>query len=145
MKTYTIKELSSICDLTSSTLRYYEDIGLLVHVHRTENNQRLYTDEHINRLNAIRCFKNTGLPLSKIQDFFQFESNLEENIDSIIALVTEHEKNIREQIGRMQHELLHIQHKVRYYNGIKQAIVSNSEWPCWEDENNLCDTENNMQ
>lgn len=133
MKTYTIKEISSLFNTPASTLRYYEDIGLLVNVHRTANNQRLYTDEHINRLNAISCFKNTGLPISKMQEFFKFENNLKDNIDNIIELVTEHEKNINEQIQKMQHELLHIEHKVRYYNGIKQAINSNSQWPCWDD------------
>lgn len=135
MKTYTIKEISSMFNIPSSTLRYYEDIGLLVNVDRTDRNQRLYTDEHINRLNAINCFKTTGLSISKMQYFFNLENNLEENIDNIIELVSEHEKNINKQIQKLQLELTHIEHKVRYYNGIKQAILSKSKWPCWGDFN----------
>ena len=133
MKTYTIREISTVFNIPSSTLRYYEDIGLLSNVGRTYNNQRIYTDEHINRLKAIKCFKNTGLPISEMQNFFRFENNLAENIDSIIELVTRHEKHINDQIEKLQHELAHIEHKVRYYNGIKQAICSDSEWPCWEE------------
>lgn len=135
MSTYTIKELSKLFDVQSSTLRYYEDIGLLTNVGRTDTNQRIYTDEHIARLNAISCFKNTGLPISKMQDFFKYEANLENNIDEIIDLVTEHEKNIKEQIKRMQDELAHIEQKVRYYNGIKKAIDDNTPWPLWDDYN----------
>jgi len=135
MSTYTIKELSKLFDVQSSTLRYYEDIGLLTNVGRTDTNQRIYTDEHIARLNAISCFKNTGLPISKMQDFFKYEANLENNIDEIIDLVTEHEKNIKEQIKKMQDELAHIEQKVRYYNGIKEAIDKNAPWPCWDDYN----------
>ncbi|MBP3339677.1 MAG: MerR family transcriptional regulator [Lachnospiraceae bacterium] len=135
MSTYTIKELSKLFDVQSSTLRYYEDIGLLTNVGRTDTNQRIYTDEHIARLNAISCFKNTGLPISKMQDFFKYEANLENNIDEIIDLVTEHEKNIKEQIKKMQDELAHIEHKVRFYNGIKEAIDKNAPWPYWDDYN----------
>lgn len=135
MKTYTINQLSKLFNVQSSTLRYYEDMGLLTNVGRTETNQRIYTDEHIARLNAITCFKNTGLPISKMQDFFRYEANLEDNIDEIIELVTDHEKNINEQIKKMQAELSHIEHKVRFYNGIKEAIVKKTTWPCWEDYN----------
>ncbi len=135
MKTYTINQLSKLFNVQSSTLRYYEDMGLLTNVGRTETNQRIYTDEHIARLNAITCFKNTGLPISKMQDFFRYEANLEDNIDEIIELVTDHEKNINEQIKKMQAELSHIEHKVRFYNGIKEAIVKKTQWPCWEDYN----------
>ncbi len=133
MNTYTIKEIANRFSIQSSTLRYYEDMKLLENVGRTDTNQRIYTDEHIARLNAITCFKNTGLPISKMQDFFRYESNLKENIDEIIELVTEHEKNINEQIKKMQRELEHIEHKVRYYNGIKKAIEENKCWPCWDE------------
>lgn len=133
MNSYTIKELSNMFHVRASTLRYYEEIGLLTNVKRTEQNQRLYTEEHIARLNAVSCFKNTGLPISKMQDFFRYEAKLEENIDNIIELVTEQEKNLKEHMKKMQEELAHIEHKVRYYNGIKKAIDTNEVWPCWED------------
>lgn len=133
MNSYTIKELSNMFHVRASTLRYYEEIGLLTNVKRTEQNQRLYTEEHIARLNAVSCFKNTGLPISKMQDFFRYEAKLEENIDNIIELVTEQEKNLKEHMKKMQEELAHIEHKVRYYNGIKKAIDTNEVWPCWDD------------
>ncbi|MBO5228668.1 MAG: MerR family transcriptional regulator [Lachnospiraceae bacterium] len=135
MKEYTIKEISNLFNVPSSTLRYYEDIGLLVNVGRTNNNQRIYTEEHLSRLKAIDCFKNTGLPITKMLDFFKYENNLAENIDNIITLVTEHEKSINEQLQKMQQSLLHIQQKVRYYNGIKEAIDTDSNWPSWDDYN----------
>ena len=135
MKEYTIKEISNLFYIPSSTLRYYEDIGLLVNVGRTNNNQRIYTEEHISRLKAIDCFKNTGLPITKMLDFFKYENDLAENIDNIIVLVTEHEKSINEQLQKMQQSLLHIQQKVRYYNGIKEAIDTDSNWPNWDDYN----------
>lgn len=133
MKTYTIKEISEAFNLPSSTLRYYEDIGLLTNVSRTPNNQRIYTEEHVNRLRGITCFKNTGLPISKMQDFFHYEENIPEHIDDIIGLVSEHELFIQLQLEKMQSDLLHIHQKVSFYRGIKEAMESGNPWPCWDD------------
>lgn len=133
MKTYTINEISKISGLPASTLRYYEGMNLLPKVGRSANNQRIYTDEHICRLNSIQCFKNTGLAISKIQDFFHYEENLYDNIEKIISLVTEHEENINIQIQKLQQDLEHIHHKVLYYNAIKKAISDGKCMPCWND------------
>ena len=133
MRTYSIRELSQLFNVQSSTLRYYEEIGLLENVGRTANQQRIYTDEHIRRLEGISCFKRTGLPIARIQEFYKYESNLDAHIDDIIQLVSEHESNIQAKIKELQQELLHIQHKVRYYEGIKKAIISNSPLPEWND------------
>ena len=122
MKTYTIKEMREKFDIPSSTLRYYEDIGLFPEVKRTETNQRIYTEEHMDRLHAINCFKRTGLPIAKIHDFFEYAENLPCHIDDIIDMMESHEKDIICQMEKMQQDLDHIQQKVRYYNKIKIAM-----------------------
>ncbi len=132
MPTYTIRELSRMTDTTASTLRYYEEIGLLTNVVR-EGKNRIYNEHHLARLHAIQCFKNTGMPIAKMQNFFRYEENIPCHIDDIITLVTEHEADIENQIAILQKELTHIQHKVRFYNGIKKAITENQCWPKWEE------------
>ncbi len=135
MQTYTIRQISELFQVPASTLRYYEDIGLLPPVSRNSNNQRIYTDEHIQRLQGIHCFKRTGLPIAKICDFFHYENHMDKHIDDIVTLVTDHEEHIRLEIAKMQEDLLHIQQKVRFYNGIKKAITDNTPWPSWDDYN----------
>ena len=56
MDTYTIKEVSEMFHLPSSTLRYYEDLGILTNVGRSKSGQRVYIRGHINRLKTICCF-----------------------------------------------------------------------------------------
>lgn len=131
MATYTIRELSKLTNTNASTLRYYEEIGLLTDVRR-EGKNRIYNDCHLARLNAIQCFKNTGMPIAKMQEFFRYDENVACHIDEIINLVTEHEADINNQIAVLQKELNHIRHKVRFYNGIKKAITENGEWPKWD-------------
>ena len=133
MNTYTIKEMREKFNIPSSTLRYYEEIGLFPEVKRTGTNQRIYTDEHIDRLHAIHCFKRTGLPITKIQDFFKYSEDLPRHIDEIIIMMEDHEKDIIRQMEKMRQDLKHIQQKVRYYNQIKTAMEQDKPWPCFED------------
>ena len=132
MKTYNIREIGQIFDVPSSTLRYYEELGILPEVKRDEHKQRVYTDEHIDRLQAITCFKRTGLPMSKIHDFFEYAENLRDNIDKVVDMMENHEKYIVDQMEKMQQDLDHIRQKVRFYNGIKKAIEKDEPWPCFD-------------
>ena len=133
MKTYNIREIGQIFDVPSSTLRYYEELGILPEVKRDEHKQRVYTDEHIDRLQAITCFKRTGLPMSKIHDFFEYAENLRDNIDKVVDMMENHEKYIVDQMEKMQQDLDHIRQTVRFYNGIKKAIEKDEPWPCFDD------------
>ncbi len=133
MCTYTIKQIREKFNIPSSTLRYYEDLGLFPEVKRTKTNQRIYTDEHIDRLNAIHCFKRTGLPMAQIHDFFEYAKDLHGHIDDIILMMENHEKDIICQMEKMQQDLEHIQQKVRFYNRIKTAMEDGTPWPKFED------------
>ena len=126
MAEYTIRELATKYDIPTSTLRYYEDLGLLRNVIHNEN---------ISVLDAIQCFKQTGLPLGKMKEFFEYAGNLRENIDEVVDMMVEHEANIKKQMQELQDGLEHIQHKIRFYSGIKQAINDKKPWPHWEDFN----------
>ena len=52
-QTYTIREMSERFGLPASTLRYYEEIGLLTDVIHTESKKRIYTQQHIDCMTAI--------------------------------------------------------------------------------------------
>ena len=133
MKIYTIRELSEISGVPASTLRYYEDIGLLTGVERNENHQRIYTDAHAARLNAIGCFKNAGFTITGIRRFFELEEDLAGNIDGVISLISACEEDLCRQMEREKQALCHLRHKLRYYCRIKSAIETRQPWPCWED------------
>lgn len=48
-----------------STLRYYEDAGLLTNIGRTPAGQRIYLQCHINRMRTICCFKHAGMSIEE--------------------------------------------------------------------------------
>ena len=80
-----------------STLRYYEDAGLLTNVGRTPAGQRIYLQCHINRMRTICCFKHAGMSIEDLKRFFAFEADEPEHIDDIVALLEDRRAAIEAQ------------------------------------------------
>lgn len=134
MHTYTIREISERFSLPASTLRYYESEGLLPAVQKNSSGQRIYTEEHIERLNCINCFKRTGMTIPQLRKFFEYEANEPQYIDDIIALLEAQEKLVDEKLRQLQKDSIHVHHKVEHYKAIKHALENNLPLPVWEDD-----------
>jgi DNA-binding transcriptional MerR regulator len=64
--TYQISELAEQSGVPATTLRYYEQAGLLTPA-RSPNGYRRYTDDALDRLTLIRAGQHLGLPLAQIR------------------------------------------------------------------------------
>ncbi|MDM7952747.1 MAG: heavy metal-responsive transcriptional regulator [Cyanobium sp. CZS 25K] len=62
-----IGTLASRSGLPVKTLRYYEDLGLLPAIGRSDGGYRLFAEESLQRLVFIRRLKTLGLSLEEIQ------------------------------------------------------------------------------
>lgn len=133
MKTYTISEVSKIFDLPASTLRYYEEEGILTSVGRSANHQRIYYDMHINRLRSICCFKRTGMSIAQLKDFFSFEADEEHSIDDMLALLEEQKVTVEQKLKELHADYAHVQKKIRFYTDVKKAIENGLPKPDWSD------------
>ena len=134
MKTYTIREISEMFELPSSTLRYYESEGLLPEVPKSSSGQRIYSDEHVERLKCINCFKRTGMTIPQLRKFFIYEVDEAAHIDKIISLLKDQEQIVNEKLIQLQKDSAHVHHKVEYYSEIKHALENNLPLPVWVDE-----------
>lgn len=129
---YTISDLSKQFNLPASTIRYYETIGLLENVEHI-NTRRVYNDSHIDRLNAIECFKKALLPLDEIKLFFTYEKNMEENAEKIIEMMKSQEEKTIEYIESLQAGLAHLQKKIHFYSLVSEAVKNQTPLPSWND------------
>ncbi len=131
MKTYSIREISDLFSVPSSTLRYYESEGLLVNVQRNASGQRVYTEEHKERIRCIHCFKRTGMTISQLRTLFRYEENEAEHINEIIGLLEAQEQCVSEQLSHLKEDFLHIQRKVNYYKTVKKSFEQGTPRPHW--------------
>ncbi|SDB64145.1 MerR family transcriptional regulator [Butyrivibrio sp. INlla16] len=130
--TYTITELSKQFNLPASTIRYYEQIGLLENVEHI-NSRRFYNDSHIARLNAIECFKKALLSLDDIRLFFSYEKDMGANSEKILEMMKSQEVRTQESLAALQTGLAHLQKKIRFYTLVSEAVKNGTPMPDWND------------
>ena len=68
MDTLLISQVAERTGFSTSTLRYYEDIGLLPPPRRNDSGYRIYGDDHLDALRFIDRGKRLGLELDEIRD-----------------------------------------------------------------------------
>lgn len=64
---FQIGEISRFFDVPASTLRYWEDMGVLNPAKDSENHYREYTVEDLMTISDVIFYKNLGLPLRQIR------------------------------------------------------------------------------
>lgn len=70
----TVKEVSDLVGVTTRTLHYYDEIGLLSPKNITEAGYRLYDDNDLSRLQQILFFKEMDFGLKKIKEVMDNEN-----------------------------------------------------------------------
>jgi DNA-binding transcriptional MerR regulator len=71
VSTYTIGEVAARTGVPASTLRYYETIGLVEPVGRTDTGYRLYDDRSLARLSFVARAKQLGCSLDEINELVE--------------------------------------------------------------------------
>jgi MerR family copper efflux transcriptional regulator len=66
-----IGEVADRVGLSLRTVRYYQEMGLVVPADRTEGGFRLYTEDHVDRLALIKQMKPLGFTVQEIHDLLE--------------------------------------------------------------------------
>ena len=64
---YTIKRLASLSGVSTRTLRYYDEIGLLKPLRINSSNYRIYGKTEVDRLQQILFYKELDVSLDDIK------------------------------------------------------------------------------
>jgi len=111
----TIQEVVKLSNLTSRTLRYYEELGLLS-PERTDTRQRLYSKKELTKLKLISRGKRYGFTLVEIKEMvllFDRDRSGIKQLERTIEYSKPKLKEIDERIEELQtirHEMKLLQH-----------------------------------
>ena len=113
-----IKDFSKFTGVKQSTLRYYDEIGLLPPVSRGENNYRYYLPYQIIILNFIHVLIDLGVPLSTIKDMVH-----ERTPESVIDLLSKQEEKLDVKLKELQtaYSIIHT-----FRGNIQTGLAANS-------------------
>src|SRR3954468_8838564 len=65
---YTVQKLASLAGVSTRTLRYYDEIGILKPARINSSGYRIYGQNEVNRLQQILFYKELGVRLDVIKD-----------------------------------------------------------------------------
>ncbi len=89
--TYTVKEFADLAGVTTRTIRYYDEIGLLTPVEIGENGYRYYDRENLLQLQQILFFRELQVPLKEIELLMNLPHfNMVESLQSHRAALVNH-------------------------------------------------------
>jgi DNA-binding transcriptional MerR regulator len=91
---WSIHEVSNFSRLTSRTLRYFEEIGLLTPVARDRSGVRMYSKENLTTLQRIMLLREQKIALKEIKEI------LNGNLDDLLAL-QRHKQFIEDEIAAL--------------------------------------------
>ena len=92
---FSIGKAADICSVSTSTLRYYEQNGLITPDHVDEENRyRYYSYETLLRVQTIRYLLDEGFPLSEIREMLQ-KDDLKTMKSHFAAQITQTEAELR--------------------------------------------------
>jgi MerR family copper efflux transcriptional regulator len=84
------------------TIRYYEELGLLKALGRTEGGYRLFDSDVFSRLNFIKRAQKLGLSLSEIKEFLDVHDGGHLPCDQVKIKLSEKIAEIEQQIEQLQ-------------------------------------------
>ncbi len=117
---YTIGEMAKKLGVPTSTLRYYDNEGLIPFAQRTSGGARVFSDEDIQKLNVIGCLKKSGMKLSDIKKFMELVLLGDESISDRLDLISAQKKDVLKQIETLYQTLEFLEFKEWYYKTAKK-------------------------
>lgn len=130
---YSIKEVSEIAGISTRTLRYYDQIGLLSSNRENYNNYRVYKQEDIDLLQQILLYKELGFKLHEIKKLltsYDYDpiiimqnhlNNLKVKQNNINTLINNVEKTISNYKGEIKMT------NDEKFEGLKQEMIDKNE------------------
>jgi len=130
---YTVQKLGSLAGISTRTLRYYDEIGILKPARINSSGYRIYGQVEVNRLQQIMFYRELGVNLDKIKDIvtsaaFDETTALMEHREKLLAqrqqldiLIANLDKTIENQKGRIK-----MTDKEKF-EGFKKKLIDENE------------------
>ena len=112
---YTVKEVARIMGLSTYTIRYYDNSGLIPGVDRSDGNIRLFSDYNVSWLKLVHCLRATGLSIEGVRHYIEMCQQGDATIPERAELIFRQEKILREQLRSLQTQMEVLKYKKQYY------------------------------
>lgn len=98
----TIGSLAMATGLTTPTIRYYEEIGLLPAARRTEGGQRLYSQADVERLTFIKQCRDFGFSIDRVRLLVELSVSRERDCSETRDIAQAHLEEVQAKLRELR-------------------------------------------
>ena len=124
----TIKEASQLTGVSADTLRYYERIGLIPTVPRSESGIRNYDETSIGWINFIKCMRSAGLPIEALIEYVALYKEGSKTEASRKTILIEQRDILQERMDSLQKTLNKLNYKIDNYELLMRNAIKDINW-----------------
>jgi DNA-binding transcriptional MerR regulator len=113
--TRTIQRAAAETGLSADTLRYYERIGILPGIGRSESGHRRFTDDDMGWIKLVQCLRATGMPLEDLHRYAELVQEGDHTAGERLQLLEDHRRRIRDEMAELSIALELVDQKIAGY------------------------------
>jgi DNA-binding transcriptional MerR regulator len=113
-----IQELAKITGVSTKTIRYYEEIGLLPEPARARNNYRQYSEQDVERVRLVVGARRLGLSLDEISEVLA----LRERCAAPCRALLERLERKADEIAERIRELRRLESELRSFHAVGRVL-----------------------
>lgn len=117
----TVGEAAAQVGLTTHTLRWYEQEGLVKPVARDSAGRRRYTADDVDWLVLLTKLRRTGMPVRDMRRYPELARQGEHTVGARRRLFEQHRDRVLARIANLQRDLEAIDDKIEIYRKMEQA------------------------
>ena len=132
-----ISHVSEQWGIPVDTLRYYERIGLLPAVNRSDSGIRDYSELDLRRVEFIKCMRNAGLPIEVLSRYMDLVQQGDSTIETRKDILIRQRGQLAARMAEMQKTLDLLNHKIEVYEQqilAKEQAIHQLQMDEWENE-----------
>ncbi|WP_321844501.1 MerR family transcriptional regulator [Paraburkholderia bannensis] len=126
-KALTIGQVAAATGVTTHTLRYYEQAGLLRAIGRTQAGHRLYSPADRDWLLFVMRLKATGMPIASIQAFSELRAQGDATYEARRDMLAAHRSDVLARIDELHANLAAITDKIGWYEAAARDAARHDE------------------
>lgn len=113
-----IAEVCKKYDLTADTIRYYERIGLMPTIPRTENGIRNFDEESCKWIEFIKCMRNAGMEIEILLEYVDLFKKGKSTVQARKKLLEEQRERLIEKQKNINATIERLDYKLELYDEI---------------------------
>lgn len=102
VRVLTIGALAKAAGVTTPTIRYYEEIGLLPPAHRTAGGQRTYDDDDLARLTFIKQCRDFGFGIDQVRMLLELSISTSRDCVETRDIVQVHLHEVHQKLAELR-------------------------------------------